>query len=358
MGDFQGHPFRGNQWTDTAHVGDASTARHTIASERISEVANAYRPDVHADGNGDGVTDAARVGVGGHEVPPPPQVPRLPRLTPRERAVESAFATAYEKDPEGFARKYRDMMAASGVAGRFEVDAAKNLFEPWAGKGIPESSRAQLRATMNTALHQTANAITKRAFLQHLNDMPAAERAKGLLVTVGGCGAGKGFALKTLGDQMPELNSKSYGAVWDSAGDQNATENPWLLKEAKERGIPVTFVYVSADPHISWADPKRGVVQRARDPRDGRMVDAQVFADSYVIGAQNHAVFASRHTRDATFVYLKNGSSVERVNGVPDEDLQRSRTKLHAFAVGTVSHPARKIPRHIRRGALVGQRIW
>lgn len=354
--DPKGSPT-GGQWSS----GDASgSPGAAIADERTAEPGQnqpSYNPDVEHDADGDGVSDAARVGVPAHEVPPPPPVPRLPNLTPHERAIESAFADAFQRDPDGMARKYLEMVRASKDPSKFEADTAKNLFEPWAGKpDMDPEKRAQMRSTMNTPLHQTASAIAKRAFLMHLDEMSDTDRAKGMLVTVGGCGAGKGHALKTLADNVPELNQRNYGVTWDSAGDQNATENPWLLKEAAKRGIPVTYVYVSADPKVSWADPKRGVVQRAMNPEDGRMVDAQVFADSYVIGAKNHAAFSKTYAGSAKFVYLSNGEKVERLDRVPDSDINRSRKDLHDFAVDTI-HKG-KMPPRVRRGALMGQRIW
>ncbi|HUW55587.1 MAG TPA: Hint domain-containing homing endonuclease, partial [Planctomycetota bacterium] len=634
-------------------------------------------PDVDLDSNGDGVTDASRVGVPGDAVPPPPKVPRLPNLDLAERQAETAFAEAFEADPDGMARKFLEMNKASGKPNTFETDAAKNLFEPWAGTGLSVDERAVVRSTLNTALHQTANAIAKRAFLMHLDSLSAEEKAKGMLVTVGGCGchapgtmvmlaggttrtvedvrvgdrlmgpdsrprevlrtihgvgqmyrvvptkgepfivnedhvlslrttrargslkrsrlvtvevrvkdqlrrgksaqrasmlyrvgvefpvspvplnpyflglwlgdgtginttittadpevaafvatmaestpgvrlavrdkkdnkakgyqmvaahagrqpggdyatnpvlaglrecgvsperraqndggndrngsrlkhipaqylhnsrevrlellaglldsdghmhgagfdivtrwraiadglaalvrslgmacyvspcrkraqtgfvgnyyrlsisgdthliptriahkraptrrqkrtvlhtgftlqhlgeggyygftlegdgryllrdftvthnSGKGFSLKVLSKNgMPEFDTTRYGAVWDSAGDQNATENPWLLAEAKKRGIKVTYAYVSADPEVSWADEKRGVVARASGTNDGRMVDATVFADSYVIGARNHAAFSKRHARDASFLFIHSGDEIKRL---------------------------------------------
>jgi hypothetical protein len=314
--------------------------------------------NVEYDGNNDGVTDAARVGVPAKEVPPPPKVPRLPNLTPEERAVETAFASAFERNPDGMARQYLEMVRKSPDPSKFEVDHAKNLFEPWAGKpDMDPEKRAEMRSTMNTALHQTANAIAKRAFLMHLDEMSVGDKARGLFVTVGGCGSGKGFALKTLAKNgMPEFDTKQYGATWDSAGDQNATENPWLLSESQKRGIPVTFAYISSDPKISWADPKRGVVQRAKDPADGRMVDAAVFADSYILGAKNHAEFSKRNSSAAKFIYVENGGTIRRIDSVPTSDTNRDRNELRSFAVDTVNHT--DAPPRIKRGALVGQRIW
>lgn len=374
-GEGPGHPFRGNQYTDGSGGGEDTqngndrtqigsdiessfkAVAPIMAEPKTPAKGEAFDPSVEADADGDGVTDAARVGVPADQVPPPPTVPRLPNLTPKEREVEEAFASAYEKDPDGMADKFIAMVKSDPPV-KFEADAAKNLFEAWAGKDLSPEDRAAFRSTMNTALHQTANAIAKRAFVRHLDSMSEEDRKKGLLVTVGGVGAGKGFALKTLAGQgFTEFNGKLYGAIWDSAGDQNATENPWLLEEAKSRGIPVTYAYVSADPEVSWADPKRGVVQRAMDPKDGRMVDAKVFADSYALGARNHDAFAKAHEGEARFVFVRNGAKIEKLNGVPADDLARNREDLHDFAVTMVAKRTDLAPR-VRRGALTGQRIW
>ena len=342
--------------TGTAATADTAATAAFRKEKTTTTPPPPYTPDVERDSDGDGVTDAARVGVPADMVPPPPKVPRLPNLTKTEREHESAFAEAYEKDPDGMARSYLDMMKAAGKSNVFETDAAKNLYGEWALSQSSES-RAEFRATMNTALHGTANAIVKRAFLMHLDSMSDEEKAKGLLVTVGGCGAGKTYAMSQCVDQIPELNTKKAGAVWDSAGDQNGTESPWLLKEAKKRGIKTTYVYVSADAENSWANEKRGVVARAQLPADGRMVDAHVFADSYVIGAKNHEAFSKKHAKDANFIFLTSGKTIDRVAGVPDSDLKRTRGGLLAFAQKTI-RTGKTIPKRIRRGAMIGSRIW
>jgi hypothetical protein len=87
------------------------------------------------------------------------------------------------------------------------------------------------------------------------------------------------------------------------------------------------------------------------------MVDAKVFADSYVIGARNHDEFAKRHQGEARFVYVQNGAKIEKLSGVPTSDLSRNRSTLHDFAVKTILDKPGVSPR-VKRGALVGQRIW
>jgi hypothetical protein len=315
---------------------------------------------VEDDPNHDGVADQARVGVPAFEVPPPPkEIRRLPNLTGKAKAAESHFADEFEQDPDGMAEKAHILFTASlkeGDAPVFETDACKKLSPYWQSTDLEQNldKRSKNRATLNTALHQTANAICKKAFLHHLDTM---ERGQEILVTVGGCGAGKGFALKNV-PQALELKNRA-NVVWDSAGDQNATENPWILQEARKRGLRVAFVFVHSDPKVSWADPGRGVVKRAQDQNDGRMVDAKVFADSYALGAKHHAAFIARHGHDpdVTSVILKNGNPPMLLPGMPEEALQYDRQELAQFAIDTINNDP-NVPEHIRRGALGGTQIW
>jgi len=319
-----------------------------------------HNPRVDEDPNHDGVTDRARVGVAAFDVPPPPKkIPRIPGLTGVAKKSEDHFAQAFEADPEKLINDAVIMftaMAEPGSPATFETDACKNLSPYWKSLELNENleQRSKNRATLNTSLHQTANAIAKNAFVKHLDTLPEGSE---ILVTVGGCGAGKGFALKGV-PQALELKKRA-AVVWDSAGDQNATENPWILQEARKRGHKVSYVYVHSDPKVSWADPGRGVVKRAGDPNDGRMVDAMVFADSYALGAKNHAEFAKRHATDSdvTCVFLKNGNPPVLSGQMPPEALTIDRYELAKFAVDTINNSP-DIPQHVREGALAGTKIW
>jgi len=307
--------------------------------------------DVTSDKNKDGVTDAARVGVPAMEVPPPPNVSRVPNLTPHERSVEDAFMKHFQSDPDGVSSQFLELVKSMGDPPTFGTDDAKCLTDAWSHPD--PDTRAQNRATLNVALHQTANAIAKRAFVQHLDTLSKGDE---ILVTVGGCGAGKGFALKNNPDALA-MKSKA-AAVWDSAGDQNATENPWILKEAEDRGLKVNYVFVHADPKVQWADPDRGVVKRAADPKDGRMVDAMVFADSYAIGAKNHHAFhqANKDNPSASFVFLDNTGKPKQIDGVPKEALELDSASLAEFAQSKVKESS--APERVKSGALIGTRIW
>ena len=318
-----------------------------------------HNPRVESDPNHDGVTDRARVGVPAFDVPPPPRkIPRIPGLSGRAKRCEEAFASKFEQDADDLTDRAIILftgMVDSGPA-TFETDACKKLSDYWQSASLEQDleRRSANRATLNTALHQTANAICKRAFVKHLDTLPEGSE---ILVTVGGCGAGKGYALKNV-PQALELKNRA-AVVWDSAGDQNACENPWILQEARKRGLKVNYVFVHADPKTQWADPGRGVVKRAQDPNDGRMVDAMVFADSYAIGAKNHHAFAEKHKNDADVkcVYLMNGAQPKLLDTMPPEALNVDRRELAKFAVDYVNSTP-SIPEHIRQGALGGTKIW
>ncbi len=316
--------------------------------------------DVEADENGDGITDAARVGVAAFDVPPPPRkVPRIAGLKGEAKKAEGQFARAFERAPNAMADKALALMAAMTKPGdpiTFGTDDAKQLSPFWASEELEHDlgARSHNRATLNTALHQTANALAKRAFVKHLDTL---KKGSSVLVTVGGCGAGKGYALKNIPEALEY--KATADAVWDSAGDQNATENPWILQECKKRGLQVSYVYVHADPKTQWAHPERGVVKRAQDPADGRMVDAKVFADSYAIGARNHQAFFQQHASDphVAFLFLKNGDPPELLDKMPVEALEYDRRELVDFATRTVKQQP-SIPAHVKQGALQGTQLW
>jgi hypothetical protein len=346
----------GGEGQSSGGQGSQSSGSNKIAAEPKTPPppGHAFNPSVTKDSNKDGVTDTARVGVPGMSVPPPPDIGRLPNLTPHERAVEHDFITRFEQDPDKMASDFKDIVKASSKPGEpltFGTDDAKALASAWGGReGL---ARSQSRATLNCALHQTANAVAKRAFVSHLDTLKPGDE---VLVTVGGCGAGKGYALKNV-PQALAIKGRCK-AVWDSAGDQNATENPWIQKEAEKRGLKVNYIYAHANPIEQWGHPEKGVIKRAGDPRDGRMVDAQVFADSYAIGARNHAAFAeqNRGNPSASFTYLDNTGVPKLLDSMPKDALKWDNKALAKFAIRTVQRS--DAPAHVKRGAMIGLRIW
>lgn len=308
-----------------------------------------------------GIAQASRVGVRAHDTPIPPPVPRLPNLTPDERAVESRFADAFEKDPDKVVAEFRRQLAA-GMLGDgpnvYGTDDAKMLSPDYNPSDADDEEVLDRRGRYNTMLHQTANAIAKRAFLEALDELqklPENDPKRQVLVTSGGVASGKGYAI----GNIEQVNSvaKQVGAVWDAAGEQNATENPWVLAECQKRGLKPVFVFVDSDPKETWANPARGVVERAQ--KKGRMVDARLFADSYALGAQNFKAFHEQHkdTEGVSFVLLENRGTPKLLDSFPEQALARSADDIYQEASQVVDqHQALKPA--VRRGAIVGRRIW
>lgn len=316
-------------------------AQKNAALARVA--ARPYIQSMLADTDGDGVDEAARVGIPGKAVQPPPPLRRVRGLDGKQQIAEAEFITAWETEKEFLTTEALKIAEsegrAKGSAPVFETDGMKVLAgASWQG--------AENRAKNNVALHQAANAVCKTAFKQYLAKIP---KGSNILVTCGGCGAGKGHILKNnpLAKQMMD----SSQAIWDSAGDQNSTENPWILAEAEKYGHKVTYLYVHSDPLESWAHPERGVVQRAMDPKNGRMVTARVFADSYALGAKNFSAFAKKQSANPNvkFKYFKNGANPSMIPDIPPEAFHDS-DKLYDYALGVIDQ-RHDLPSHIREAA-------
>ena len=303
-----------------------------------------------------GVTKSARVGLPGMEAPPPPKsIPRLPNLTEVEREVESKFADAFLADPDGVARAYIEKLKSREIGDGpniFNTDDAKLLSPDYNPKDADDDDVKDARSKFNVCVHQTANAIAKRAFLQYLDELPEDKRT--VLVTSGGVAAGKGHALANAAGTS-EL-AGSVGAIWDAAGEQNGTENPWILEECEKRGIKPIFAFVHADPVNTWENPERGVVERAG--KKGRMVDARLFADSYAIGAKNFKKFHEKNAGRAQFIFLDNTSKPKQVDGMPKAAVRLSAEKIYRRAIDVLKKRAKRIKPAVARGGSIGQRIW
>jgi len=354
---------------------DLSAVDYAIAdkAELTPASGKAYEPDITKPNPKTGVPDAARVGVPAMTVPPPPaEIPRLPNLTKKQRKVESRFAEAYLADPDGMAKKYLKALKKRKVGeypNIFGTDDVKMLNPDWNPSGLQmgeplDDETKKAMAKYNTAVHQTANAITKRAFLMYLDDvvakLPPDKRT--VLALNGGCAGGKGSSIRRAGEGENDLlpAADMVGAVWDAAGEQNATENAWLYEECRKRGIKTIFSYVWAEPEGTWDAEDRGVIRRAM--RKGRMVDARLYADSYALGAKNMKAFVDNYggKAGAEFIFIDNRNKAEPkpLDAFPEETLKWDAEEIYSFAVqGLVKRHAELDPALVK-GGLAGLNIW
>ena len=339
-----------------------------------------YLPDPTAPNPRTGIPDHARVGVPAMGTPPPPNlIPRLPNLSDKQREVETRFAEKYLADPDKMVGKYLKALRNRKIGEHpnvFATDDVKALNRDWNPKklgagDVLDKDTKKAMARYNAAIHQTANAIAKKAFLKHLDDVvakyPEGDPRRSVLATNGGCASGKGSTLaRSTNEDDPHFGmlpaAELVGAIWDAAGEQNATENAWIYEECQKRGIKATFAYVWADPKDTWEAPDRGVIRRAM--RKGRMVDARLFADSYAHGAKNMKAFHDRYKGKpgANFIFIDNRQKAapKLLNDFPQETLAWDAETIYRDAVASlkVHKHNRTIDKSLIEGGLIGTKIW
>lgn len=210
-------------------------------------------------------------------------VPRLPRLSPTEREIESSFSEWVQRNPHEATEAALRLAQAGGSAEQpvFEVDGVKRLL-PEYGSGSKSASPQEyaFRLHHNHALHPTAVALARLAFIDRLDtlaELPDGDPRKQIFVTNGGCAAGKGSLTAIVKDALGD--KAIFGAVWDAAGEGDALENEWVLRAALHRGIRVVYGYAEANPVTRY----QGVLERGEDT--GRVVDVLTFVNSYADGA-------------------------------------------------------------------------
>jgi hypothetical protein len=229
-------------------------------------------------------------------------IPRFANLSETERTHETKFATEVQANPEFYVGAAEVLAKDDRLnAHVFEVDAMKRLFEPYGKGGKPANDTERtVRAESNHALHPTAVAVARLAFLKKLDEMaqlPDGDPKKQVFVTSGGCAAGKG----SLSDIVKrQLGNIPFGAVWDAAGEGDAKENKWVLDACQARGIKTVFGFAANDATQKYKDVlERGAIS-------GRIVDVVTFANSYVEGTkQMNAFLQSPEFQEA----LKSGTT-------------------------------------------------
>lgn len=317
-----------------------------------------------ADGDGDGITDNALIGVQADDVPPPPKIPTLPNLDSEEQESQDNFNAAIEANPDEEADRYREMVYAKKDPDKpllhksFNTDDAKYL-NPKYDKKNPAAM-----AKHNLPSHAAANAAAKRAFERDLDvKLKSGEMKKGdrILVTMGGVAAGKGYAV----EQKFNDQADSIGSVWDTAGEQNGTELEWAIEQAMERGLNVEFVYVHTDPLDHAFAGMEGFFSRAKEK--GRTPTSQVFGQSYKIGAENFNAGQKKYADNPNVKW----TVLDNPNPKPSDGSEPKKARtLTSVPVDEVPDPkllqetfekeveARDLPQYIKDAAMSGHRIF
>lgn len=216
---------------------------------------------------------------------PGERLPVLEGLSPKLHKLQLEVNAEVESDPQKYVDRYRAMVEAQGGVPTFVTDDAKGALRPeqWLGADGLTGDVKEFRSNgANAAMHQAAHAVAQMAFVQQLDELaklPPGDPKRNVLVTNGGCGAGKGYALK---QGLSADFKNQFGAIWDAAGEQAGLDNQWIINEAAKRGVKTTLVYVHADPLQAF---DRAVTKRFDE--EGRLVNTRSFAESYVDGGNN-----------------------------------------------------------------------
>ena len=336
-----GHAGRPGKRGGSAARGHGVSGRSAFTKRQQEEARNTAKIGLQVDpleketkGIGKGMTKAAIVGVAGNEIPE--KVPRLNGITEEQKEIEDQFAELWEdrNKRERAIAILREKFRNSDGSMTIETDAVKELDSRWGSKErIKELQDKRKNETIstaeldelnnylsfqqrnNTVLHQTANVLAKETLRREIESRKANGEEVNLMVTSGGCAVGKGFGLETLGRQAIRDNTPDkslvddYNArttpnknmiIWDSAGDQNATELPWVASQNVDH---VTFVHTVGNGAKNASNTESGLVQRAVDK--GRMVDANVYSQSYWIGNYNFQVFYDNNKSNPKFSFFK-----------------------------------------------------
>ena len=311
------------------------TKRQMAEAENMAKVGLKVNPlELETEGIGKGMTKQAIVGVAGKEIPK--RVPRLSGITEEQKEIENQFAELWE-DPgkrEQAIATLREKFTSKDGSMTIETDAVKELDPRWGDKQrikdlqkekkagtITDDEDTELRGYLsfqqrnNTVLHQTANILAKETLRREIESRKANGEEVNLMVTSGGCAVGKGFGLQPDGRKAIRKNTSDKSLVsdyerrttpnknmiiWDSAGDQNATELPWVASQNVDH---VTFVHTVGNGAKNASNANSGLVQRAVDK--GRMVDANVYSQSYWIGNYNFQVFYDNNNGNPKFSFFK-----------------------------------------------------
>jgi hypothetical protein len=116
---------------------------------------------------------------------------------------------------------------------------------------------------------------------------------------------------------------------------------------------------------VSWP----GVIDRAL--KIGRMVDAQLFADSYAIGAKNFSEFHDKYKDDADFIFGERRNRpkaevdagkdpVEVIIGdsMPESALKLDAQDIYEYASKYIDDHKKDIPDYVYDGGTIGRRAW
>ena len=309
----------------------------------------------------------SRIGIPADMNPPPPKIPQLPHLNAEEREVETEAREAFEKDPEGMTAKYIDDVLANalrdGTPPTFETDEAKMQFGSYSGAGLEDNAEVLgNRAKYSTPLHPTAHALNKKAFITYLDRLKSEGKEVNAVITSGGVASGKGYCT-TNPNAAPESVRNLVGqasCVFDAAGEQNGTDNPWIAEELDKRGQHGTFIYVHSDPKVAFP---RAI---GRSVTKGRHPPIHLAVESFEYGHKNSSEFLPTLSNHDVIYLDARGNKPQIVPSMPKDDgvddvnslVDQFSDTIQGWEQSDANKKNLKVPNSVIESALNGYRYF
>jgi hypothetical protein len=218
-------------------------------------------------------------------------------LTPEEREVEARAALLLDSDPTEAIRWYRDRWGNV-----IDVDLAREMFPEY-------SAGAPARTRYTRAVSRPARALADLVWERMMEEARALEAPFDVLFTAGGPGSGKSFAIE---HALPDLKQRVY-VIRDSSLEDFGDSVRKMDEVVAAFGTPLV-VYV----HRPLQEAVVGVLNRAVDPNDGRIVTIEDLANKHYWARANIVTVRRRYAKRLGVVFLDNRrSGVRRVRRLP-----------------------------------------
>ena len=231
-----------------------------------------------------------------------------PALTPEELDIEQRALDRVQSDLLTLVQQYRNTFG-----NEISTDNAREIVSPEyaaSREGRTQWSNATLRPASSLAGHLF------RDMLSH----PDPVKPRQIVMTAGGPGAGKTSSLKAL-PGLERVQLVYDGNLSDPVASVRSIE------AAKSAGNRVEVVYVRRDPVDALA---HGVLPRAMDERNGRIVTLEAHVRLHCNAAKNLRYLRARYVRDPLvhFIALDNNGPRGQAHPIPvEEAAQEGYTK-------------------------------
>lgn len=239
---------------------------------------------------------------------------RIPRILVKNQTKvqtqEGAIALVKEHLPELIARYEQLQQTPNGRGGSvidpkvISADECKRFFEPYEPAQRPDESNFEYRQRLRHARAQNsvlvnaaADAVEVALIVYKMQKLAAEGVSATILVTDGGPGAGKSYALDNIKNKegAPDW-MQSPDLILDLQGESGGTKLDWILEQAALYGHRVGVIHVESNPLDGYHNLQFGIIPRTVNV--GRTASVSQVLLAYVSSAAHFLGFIKNSPRD------------------------------------------------------------